>query len=138
MRPTAVSRLYFELQEQARIANPAQHVINWRQVCEGLSTLCAEGLQMRIGDFQVRRGELFRRGFGRVVVKMREPSRLVMVGAVEYLILLKIILALFGLDPAQGVPDDAYLVIVQQPLQIGLSRLAILEQTGAHGDALSA
>ncbi|MNV98916.1 hypothetical protein D3C71_1942260 [compost metagenome] len=72
----------------------------------------------------------------RVVVKVRHPQRLVVVGGVENPVLLKVVATLLGPDSPLGISDDAHLLVVQQPLQIGLSRLAIFQQVGAHADAL--
>ncbi|MNP79358.1 hypothetical protein D3C76_1771730 [compost metagenome] len=71
-------------------------------------------------------------------MKVRQPQWPVTVSGVEHLIFLKIVLTLFGLDPALRVSDDADLVVIQKPLHIRLARLAVLEQAGADADALSA
>ncbi|MNN93158.1 hypothetical protein D3C81_2115500 [compost metagenome] len=66
---------------------------------------------MLISDFQVCCSELLFRSPKRVVVKVRQPQWLILVGEVENPVFLKVILALFGPDPALLVFDDPYLVI---------------------------
>ncbi|MNE49939.1 hypothetical protein D3C81_1852350 [compost metagenome] len=66
---------------------------------------------MLIGDFQVCGGVSLLPSFKCVVVEMRQPQRLILVGEVENPVLLEVILALFGPDPALLVLDDPYLLI---------------------------
>lgn len=76
------SGLSFEFEEQIRVADTPQHVVDWRQSREYLAAFGRELLQMRFGDFQVRRRELLHRRIKRIVVKVRKPQRLILVGGV--------------------------------------------------------
>lgn len=61
------SGLSFEFEEQIRVADTPQHVVDWRQSREYLAAFGRELLHRRIK---------------RIVVKVRKPQRLILVGGV--------------------------------------------------------